>query len=435
MLVIARVDELSYDRMTFLRIPLHSQITQYILAGALLMTTSASAGPLVERVSISPRSDGQGYVIRFHLDGPVSAYSEPREIGGNRVEMILFNAGLARGYDGDDLGGPIVAVSEDEKGGHVVFRFTLDSARPFVTSAYRDRGSDDVLLGLVHSADMPGSVADAAPTRLPTPVKRTSLEVGGAPEPDAPHNETVRRATAEGERWMLDTIVIDAGHGGRDVGAVANGVREKDVVLATALKLGEYIEENLGINVYYTRQDDRFIALKDRGKIANAQGGKLFISIHANAASNSRAHGTETFFLGTHKSDAARRTMELENSVVQFESDPDQYKTMDEESLIRMELTRSAYMRKSEEFAGLIERQFADRVGRTSRGVKQAGFYVLWGASMPAVLVELGFVTNKGESAFLRSESGQAYMASAIFRAVRDYKQQYEKGLSHVLSE
>ena len=419
--------------MIFIRIPSHSWIIQFILALALMMAASASAEPLVERVSISPRSDGQGYVIRFHLDGPVGAYSEPRDIGGNRVEMILFNAGLSRGYSRDALGGPIVAVSEAETGGHVIFRFTLDSARLLTPSAYRDRGTDDVLLGLTHSPDMPGSIADAAPTTLPTPVKRASLEVGRAPE--ASDNESVRRATAEGERWMLDAIVIDAGHGGRDVGAVANGVREKDVVLATALKLGEYIEENLGINVYYTREDDRFIELKDRGKIANAQGGKLFISIHANAASNSRAHGTETFFLGMHKSDAARRTMELENSVVQFESDPDQYKTMDEESLIRMELTRSAYMRKSEEFAGLIEKQFADRVGRTSRGVKQAGFYVLWGASMPAVLVELGFVTNKSESAFLRSESGQAYMASAIFRAVRDYKQQYEKGLSHVVSD
>lgn len=430
---IALVVEFYKDRMTFLLTPSHCRIGPFILALALMMTASVSARPQVERISLSARSDGQGYVIRFHLDGPLSAYSEPREIGGNRVEMTLFNAGLARGYDHDGLGGPLVAVSEEEIGGHVVFRFTLDSAIPLVPSGYRDRGSDDVLLGLTESTNIPRPVADSAPTTLPIPVKRASLESGGGIE--MPRNESVRRATAEGERWMLDTIVIDAGHGGRDVGAAANGVREKDIVLATALKLGEYIEENLGIDVYYTRKDDRFIELKDRGKIANAQGGKLFISIHANAASSRRAHGTETFFLGTHKSDAARRTMELENSVVQLESDPDQYKMMDEESLIRMELTRSAYMRKSEEFAGMIEKQFADRVGRTSRGVKQAGFYVLWGASMPAVLVELGFVTNKSESAFLRSESGQAYMASAIFRAVRDYKQQYEKGLSHVLTD
>ena len=404
-----------------------------LLTFAFSMGASATAEPAVERVSVTQRSDGQGFVIRFHLDSPVTAYSEPREIGSDRVEMILFNTGLSSLYVNEDIGEPILTYSEEEAGGHVIFRFTLDPSTPLVASAYRDRGTEDVLLGLTHSMDLPGTPAAEARTALPVPIKRASFE--GEISLDEPGAESERRATAEGERWMLDTIVIDAGHGGRDTGAAANGVREKDVVLATALKLGEYIEDNLGINVYYTRQDDRFIELQDRGKIANAHGGKLFISIHANAAANTRAHGTETFFLGMHKTDAARKTMELENSVVRFESDPDQYEEMDEESLIRMELTRSAYMRKSEEFAGLIEKQFSDRVGRASRGVKQAGFYVLWGASMPAVLVELGFVTNRSESDFLKSESGQAYMASAIFRAVRDYKQQYEKGLSHVLTD
>lgn len=405
-------------------------ISAFLALSAIMTVPIGWAKPTVERVSITARSDDQGFVIRFHLDSPVGAYSEPRMIERDRVEMILFNAGISDTYIHDEAEGPIADYLEEEAGGHVIFRFNLDSPRPLAASAYRDRGSNDLLMGLTYTSEQAPTVAEDSGSAPEAPFRTASLARDA--EPVAPNETTTRAVSSEGARWMLDTIVIDPGHGGRDPGAVANGVREKDVVLGTALMLGEYLEQNLGVNVYYTRDDDRFIELSDRGKIANTHGGKLFISIHANSASSSRAHGTETFFLGMHKSDAARRTMELENSVVQLESDPDQYKNMDEESLIRMELTRSAYMRNSEAFAGGIERQFADRVGRTSRGVKQAGFYVLWGASMPAVLVELGFLTNKNESEFLRSERGQAYMASAIFRAVRDYKQQYEKGLSHV---
>lgn len=406
-------------------------IVSSVLALSAIMTAASGwAKPLVERVSITSRSDDQGFVIRFHLDGPVGAYSEPRMLEGDLVEMVLFNTGISDAYEPAEAEGPLVDFEQEEGGGHVVFRFNLNSPRPLTASAYRDRGSNDLLLGLTYSSEPARAVAGNDDPSPSAPFRTASLRDDSESAP--PAERTSRAVSSEGERWMLDTIVIDAGHGGRDHGAVANGVREKDVVLKTALMLGEYLETKLGLNVFYTRDDDRFIELKDRGKIANSHGGKLFVSIHANAASNSRASGTETFFLGMHKSDAARRTMELENSVVQLESDPDQYKNMDEESLIRMELTRSAYMRNSEAFAGLIEEQFADRVGRTSRGVKQAGFYVLWGASMPAVLVELGFLTNPNESDFLKSERGQAYMASAIFRAVRDYKLQYEKGLSHV---
>ncbi len=410
------------------------RIVQSAAAAAfLLLTASALARPAVERVSFSERADGHGFVIRFHLDGSVSAYTEPREVGVDRLEIVLFNTSLSRNYMPGEGEGPVRAYSGEPDGGHVVFRFELDSRRPITASAYRDRSSNDILLGLTFETDAGRPLATERSATPSIPVKSASLGRTTASEPHAANAS--KPASSEGQRWMLDTIVIDAGHGGRDPGAVAHGLREKDVTLAVAKKLGEYVRAHLGINVLFTREDDRFIELKDRGKFANANGGKLFVSIHVNSASNARAHGTETFFLGTHRSEAARNTMERENSVVQFESDPDQYKQMDEESLIRMELTQSAYMRKSEELSSLIEEQFADRVGRRSRGVKQAGFYVLWGASMPAVLVELGFLTNRSEAEFLRSESGQAYMASAIFRAIREYKLQYEKGLSLVSSD
>jgi N-acetylmuramoyl-L-alanine amidase len=253
---------------------------------------------------------------------------------------------------------------------------------------------------------------------------------GGAPSAAVPvyHSEAARDDARA--RWRLDTVVIDAGHGGHDAGAIGpGGLREKDVVLQVALRVGRYLEALLGVNVVYTRQDDRFITLRDRGRIANAAAGKLFISIHANAAYNRSAQGTETYFLGMHKTEAAERVMERENSVIQYEKDPTAYDGLDQRALIEQALAQSAYMRSSEELAGLVQEQFTGQIGRIDRGVKQAGFYVLWGASMPAVLVELGFITNAQEAAFLQSENGQIYLASAIFRAVRSFKTQYEKGL------
>jgi N-acetylmuramoyl-L-alanine amidase len=231
------------------------------------------------------------------------------------------------------------------------------------------------------------------------------------------------------EHWRLDCIVIDAGHGGHDPGAVAHGVREKDVTLGIALKLGRYVQDQLGVRVVYTRRDDRFIELAERGRIANQSCGKLFVSIHANAAGNGRAQGTETYFLGMARSESARRVMERENSVVQLESDPSLYSGMDDAALIMQTMAQSTYLRVSEQLAAHIEGQFSQRAGRTSRGVKQAGFLVLWRASMPAVLVETGFVTNPEEAAFLGSDRGQDLIASAIFRAIRDYKAEYERGL------
>jgi N-acetylmuramoyl-L-alanine amidase len=223
-------------------------------------------------------------------------------------------------------------------------------------------------------------------------------------------------------------VVIDAGHGGHDTGAVAHGVREKDVTLGIARRLGRMIEERLDMRVVYTRSDDRFITLDGRGRIANESCGKLFISIHANAASSS-AHGTETYFLAPHRTASARDVMVRENDVVRLESDPDLYADFDAEGGIVRALAMGAYQEESQELAGLVEREFGTGLGRSSRGVKQAGFIVLWRASMPAVLVETGFVTNADEARYLSSASGQEAIAGAVFRAVRTYREHYERGL------
>ena len=370
--------------------------------GIVVMAGAAAATPRVERVSFTARADGQGYVIRFHTNEQVAAYTEPERVNDREIAITLFHMDLAPSFVKDAPEGPVAQYTLTPEDGRIVARFVLN--RPVVVSAYRDRETTDLLMSLTY---------------------------------EEPRERKVVEPTAGArERWRLDTVVIDAGHGGKDAGATgAGGVREKDVVLAVALKLGQYLEDLLGVKVVYTRHGDRFVPLKERGRIANEAGGKLFISLHANSSPSRGARGTETYFLGMHKSSAASKVMERENSVIRFETDQEHYKNFDEADLIRMQLAQTAFMRQSEQLAGLVEKQFAERVGRRSRGVKQAGFYVLWSASMPALLVELGFISNPREAAFLRSQSGQAFMASAIFRAVRAFKNEYEKGLHLVSAE
>lgn len=413
-----------------------------IRAVAAPSVVSEDAVPHVERISLTERSDGKGYVVRFHTDGPVAAYSAPRLLADGRLEVVLFNTRLASDHVRDDVAGPVIRYAGEEEAGHLFFRFTLVSGESMRASAYRDENSDDILVNLAYADERNAWQWEALREPRPVPVRGISLLATPATEllPGIEGGATGRMRASEeelspteeapvGGHWLLDTVVIDAGHGGKDSGARAHGILEKDIALSVSLKLGAYLKERLGVRVEYTREDDRFIELSDRGRIANEYGGKLFISIHANAAGSAAASGTETYFLGLHKSNAARHTMERENEVVKLESSQREYEEMNEESLIRMALTQSAYMQHSQQLAVLIQEQFEQRVRRKNRGVKQAGFYVLWGASMPAVLVELGFLTNESEAAFLASESGQDYLASAIFRAVRAYKEQYDKGL------
>ena len=390
----------------------------------------------IRRVSFASRADGEGIVIRLHATRPINAYSEPLRLNNN-LEVIIFNAALASGYRCDTPADPIKDLTVESRKGHLVFRFSLKDYVVVETAAYPDEESDDILIGLTvledqtPSADPAPTLADSAPN-LPA---ATSTNTDTSVRPNRAENNSppvfnASRIQSTSDQWVLDTIVIDAGHGGHDPGAQANGVKEKDVNLAVALKLGYYLEKFLKVNVVYTRTDDRFVDLQERGHIANEAGAKLFISIHANASPHSRkVSGTETYILGLHKSEKARDVMERENNVISLEKNPEQYKDFGKNNNILETLALSANLRLSEKLAAHIEQQFENRARRQSRGVKQAGFIVLWAASMPAVLVELGYLTNSLEASYLRSEEGQDYLASAIFRAVRDFKQEYEKGL------
>lgn len=176
----------------------------------------------------------------------------------------------------------------------------------------------------------------------------------------------------------------------------------------------------------YTREDDRFIELKERCEIANRAKADVFISIHCNANDNHDPHGTETFVMGLHKTEANLKTAQRENSAILMEADHELkyegFDPKDPESVIGLSIRQNAHLMQSTKFADPIETQFKERVGRNARGVKQAGFIVISYTTMPAVLVELGFLTNDKEEDFLQGDQGQEYMASAIYRAFKEYK-------------
>ncbi|WP_230471373.1 MULTISPECIES: N-acetylmuramoyl-L-alanine amidase family protein [Hymenobacter] len=231
-------------------------------------------------------------------------------------------------------------------------------------------------------------------------------------------------------KFHLRTVVLDAGHGGKDRGCAGVSAREANVSLKIILELGHLIEENMpDVRVVYTRKTDVFVELADRSGIANRHNADLFISVHCNAGP-SAAYGTEVWTMGLHKTEANLAVAKRENAVIlQEDNYKERYNGFDPnspQSQILFSLYQSAHVTNSLRFAQKVERQFRTNVGRHSRGVKQAGFLVLWKSTMPSVLIEAGFLTNRNEERYLNDKSGQSYMASGIYRAFRDYKSELE---------
>ncbi|CAN5405936.1 hypothetical protein BH09BAC3_BH09BAC3_04470 [soil metagenome] len=244
---------------------------------------------------------------------------------------------------------------------------------------------------------------------------------------------TVLNSSAVSERSdiVVDTVVIDAGHGGKDPGTRGVNLKEKDVALKIALKVGGYIEKNIpGVKVIYTRKTDKYIPLDERADIANKNKADLFICIHANAVSNPDIVGTETYVMGLQKAGGNLDVSKRENSVIMYDENyEERYEGFDPnsaESNILMSVQQGAYLESSLSFAGKVESEFKTKIGRKSKGVKQAPFWVLWRTAMPSVLIEVGFLTNKKEEVFLSEEAGQNLIASGIYRAFKDYKAQVE---------
>lgn len=228
-------------------------------------------------------------------------------------------------------------------------------------------------------------------------------------------------------------VVIDAGHGGKDPGAVGRSSLEKEITLSIALKTGAYIERNMkDVKVIYTRKTDRFIPLHQRAKIANENKADFFISIHCNANNSSKIYGTETYVMGLHKSQANLEVAKLENASILKEDDYSShyegFNPNSAEAYIIFSLYQNAFLDESLNLAAKVQKQFKDRVGLRDRGVYQAGFWVLYKTTMPGILVEAGYLSNTKDEKFLKTKDGQTYIASAIYRALKQYKTEKDRG-------
>jgi len=231
---------------------------------------------------------------------------------------------------------------------------------------------------------------------------------------------------------QLKTIVIDAGHGGKDPGCLGSKSEEADVALSIALELGRIIEENLeDVDVVYTRSTDDFVELHERAAIANKIGADLFVSIHCNASASKSVYGTETYTMGMHKNEDYLSVAKRENAVILEEANYDSiYEGFDpdsDEDHIVIAQYAGAFRNNSLSLASKIETQFEERVNLNSHGVKQAGFLVLWKTTMPSVLIETGFLTNASDEKYLNNSTNQVLVASGIYRAIKEYKKEIEE--------
>lgn len=226
-------------------------------------------------------------------------------------------------------------------------------------------------------------------------------------------------------------VVIDAGHGGSDPGCHGLKHFEKDVALSITLKVGKYIEENIkDVKVVYTRKTDVFVPLNEIASHANKNNADLFICIHCNAAVNKQVFGSETYVMGLHKTKGNLEVAKRENASILFEEDyKKKYEGFDpnsDEANIIFNMYQNAFLEQSLSYASKVQEEFRKNKNLTDKGVKQAGFLVLWKTSMPSVLIETGFLTNAEEEKYLGSQKGQDQIAFAIYKAFKNYKAEVE---------
>ena len=256
-------------------------------------------------------------------------------------------------------------------------------------------------------------------TNLPKPVWQDDTATSGQPR-------------TAGQANRIRTVVLDAGHGGKDPGTHGRFAKEKNLNLKIALEIGRKIKEEMpNVRVIYTRTTDRFIELAERSAIANRNRADLFISIHCNANPNSKAvHGTETYTMGLHKTEGNLDVAKRENAVILKETNyQETYKGFNPNSplaYIMLANYQHAFLGSSINFAEKVERNFRRNADRRSNGVKQAGFLVLWRTTMPSVLVETGYLTNADEEDFLASDEGRDRITNAVYKAFEQYKHDME---------
>ncbi|MBL7073854.1 N-acetylmuramoyl-L-alanine amidase [candidate division KSB1 bacterium] len=254
----------------------------------------------------------------------------------------------------------------------------------------------------------------------------TSTEVG--PSRTATPKSLKDNLEKERAKWAIDCIVIDPGHGGKDPGAIGkSGYQEKTATLDIAKRLARLLRRRTDLRVILTRDDDTFIPLADRPKLANQKGGKLFISIHCNASLSRYAGGFETYFLSPARNDEAMEVAMRENSVIKYEEETHKYPDLTDENFILLAMAQASFVRESEDLAAIIQQKVDRRINLKNRGVDQAGFYVLMGASMPSVLVETAFISNPHEEKLLRTKKLRQKIAEGLYESIVEFKKKHEK--------
>jgi N-acetylmuramoyl-L-alanine amidase len=428
----------------------------------LIVTPRSTGVPKVYQLPTSSYlRDGKTYIpIAYSLD-PLEMIVE-RRITFEKPNKLLLGKEIASLYEGKDwlfdnpnlpptLGYGITNLSITEKANGTLIRVHSKTRIPSYYSSFKD-GKLTIIFRKVNAEverinkEKIGELVKSIRTRnvgqdteliFNVGEEYSTNEVINAPGSNdiliTIHNKVFSNTGTNKyiEKWNFDVVVIDAGHGGKDPGAIGvSKLKEKEITLAIALKLGKILKKEMpDVKVIYTRNDDSFVDLYKRGKIANENNGKLFISIHCNSTKKkpSDANGTEVYLLRPGRTEEAIEIAETENSVIVYEDNPDRYEKLTDENFILVSMAHSSYMKYSEKFAELLDKEFELNLKLNTRGVKQAGFYVLVGASMPSVLIETGFISNKDDAKFLKSKTGQQQLAESIFSSIKTYRSYYEK--------
>ncbi|CAN5425155.1 hypothetical protein BH10BAC6_BH10BAC6_04620 [soil metagenome] len=370
-----------------------------VIANVVVVASPSTDSVVSKIVSTKLTMTVDSVEIRFRADRTIPAFQRP-ELNGNNIVFRLSGVVHADSSLASTLAPAHIAVVADLIRTFLVYRLTIPPS--YHTCAARRDGPRDVILTL-YTRD--------AGTNEPRP------------------SESPSAMRKDRSRWSLDVIVIDAGHGGVDVGAEGvNGVYEKDVTLSIAKKLRALLQAAMPTTkVVMTRDDDTFVELYRRTQIANESNGKLFISIHCNSMPTKPhpAHGCETYILRPGRNDDAARLAARENASVRFEKSQSPYASMTQDQLIVATMAQRSFVQLSEKLASYVQRFVRKETPIEDRGVSQAGFFVLVGASMPNILFETAFLSNTSDAAYISSARGQQEMASSLVNAISAYATSY----------
>ncbi|MFC2129924.1 N-acetylmuramoyl-L-alanine amidase [Bacteroidota bacterium] len=385
----------------------------------LALNSSSRNDGIPEIVKISAVQKNDYTEIHLYANSTIEEYHKPECDGKNLLIRIPFVRNAVRDYSFVEGVFPIISMKSEKIRHYLIYKIETEDNLHKCNS--RRNGPKEIIF----------TVYPVHPKSPVKPIENVKI-IETPEEPDTRVvNPSAINLNEEKKKWKLDVIVLDPGHGGKDAGAVGvTGVYEKNITLQLAKKVKELLAKELPkTKVILTRSDDRFIELYKRGQIANDAKGKLFISIHFNAARRkpSKASGLETFILRPGRNDDAIRVANFENSVIKFEKQTNKYKKLTDEELIIATMAQSAFVKFSELFARMMQEEVVKATKLEDRGVKQAGFYVLIGASMPNILFEACFLSNREDEKFANSEQGLEKIARGMVNAVKKYAEEYGK--------